>query len=125
MSFINTPRLEFVMGSAGVFRLSEDFVYIDHCGIEHISKTGEITDGGTIPLLAEFLFKMFGIKLEPFGQGFPAYVIHDAECRNPDISRKEANDTLREMLIELGMDSTEVNAIYTGVEAYRVFHMLN
>ena len=120
--FNQAPKVEFIIGSNGEFKLLEDLIFTDHCGVDHIARKGDSTDGGTIPLLAQFLFKSVGVKLEPFGIGFPAFIIHDAECRNPLITRKEANDTLKEMMEYLKMPSKTVNAIYTGVEYYRVLH---
>lgn len=120
--FSTELKVKFIMGSNGLFELLEDFVFIDHCGITHTAPKGTVTDGGSIPFAVEVAMSAFGIHVEPYGKYFPAFVIHDAECKDVTINRIDANITLKETMRHLGATEAEINAVFTGVEYYRIRH---
>lgn len=122
--FNQAPKVEFVMGSNGEFKLLEDLIFTDHCGITHIAPKGTITDGGSIPFAAEIAMSAFNIHVEPYGKFFPAFIIHDAECKDKTISRLDANITLKNTMKYLNATDAEINAVYTGVEYYRIKHKI-
>lgn len=122
IKFTSDLKVKFIMGSNGLFELLEDFEFVDHCNIVHTAPKGTITDGGSIPFAAEIAMSAFGIHIDPYGKYFPAFVIHDAECKDTTISRVDANITLKETMKHLGATEAEINAVFTGVEYYRIRH---
>ena len=92
------------------FRLTEDLIYIDGKGVEHIVKKGFITDGGSFPRLLWFIF--------PPMAWMSSYCLHDQDCENPDIPRIIGDLRLAESLKTCGAPDGRIDMIYGGVRAY-------
>lgn len=111
MPFKGKVVLEYIWGSNSLFKLKEDLIYISKSGETYTAKKGLVTDGGSVPSLLKGW-------VNPFGKSLPAFIIHDELCVD-SYDRRKANELLKEMQEELGIPSSEINATYTGVEAYR------
>ena len=101
-------------------RLLRPLSYVDKAGKAHTVPAGFISDGGTIP---RWLWPIVGSPHT--GTGRRAYPIHDKECEDARAFtgstfasvRRDADRTLREMLVYLGVKPWRVRAIYAGTRA--------
>jgi hypothetical protein len=78
----------------------------------YVIQSGFITDGASIPWGARNTFN-------PLGQAFPAAIAHDKRCKDNE-PRKMANKLFLRDLLDCGINKLKANAMYMGVEAYRV-----
>jgi hypothetical protein len=95
-----------------VFSLGERFRYVSSYGIiEAPQKT--LTDGASVP-------KMFRGIFEPFGEFFPAAVIHDHlySAQNTRFTRAKSDLIFREAMYNLGIPWTTRETIYMAVRIF-------
>lgn len=93
------------------WRLTAPMIYIDDVLGKREAPVGFITDGGSIPLIAQGF-------INPYGKGLPAFVIHDWEYGTQTISRDEADGLLKRMLSDCGEnwldDDIQFDAVRIG-----------
>lgn len=101
-------------GSA-LFRVSHYYRYISSLG-EVCVPTGFITDGASIP-------RVFWSALSPFGDYFPAALIHDFlySPRNTRYTRLQADTIFLEAMCNLGVAWYRRNTIYRAVRMFGGF----
>ncbi len=98
-------------GGSRIFRLISRFRYHSSFGLITVPRTFE-TDGASIP-------RVFWNILSPFGDYFPAAVIHDFLYSpfNTEFDRAESDLIFREAMEHLGVPWFRRDLIYTAVRA--------
>jgi hypothetical protein len=96
-------------GGSRVFRLDHYFRFESEYGAITVP-TGFLTDGASIP-------RIFWSILSPFGQYFPAAIIHDFlySSSNDEFTRGESDEIFLDAMDEIGVGFLTRYTIYTAV----------
>jgi len=96
-----------------LFVLTRDLMYRDEKGDCHIvRKKSKPSDLGSIPKPMNLILSR---------DGYPSsYFLHDADCENPNVSRLEADNRLRESLHHSHAPNWKIGLVYKGVRAWAV-----
>ena len=91
-------------------KLLEDFRFTDPDGRIWNAPKGREINGASIP---QFLWSSVG---SPYVDDYRrASVVHDIACRDPEVSRKEADVMFRHACIAGGCSKSQANTLYVGV----------
>lgn len=89
--------------------LLEPLVYVHDDGRVTTIPAGSTSDGGSTPQLS------WSLGFTPFGCGWRAFIAHDWLYRKTYLPRDYCDSALLEMLLSLGMPSSEALIIYGAV----------
>ena len=94
-----------------LFTLTRDLMYRDEAGDVHVVRKGSNpSDLGSIP-------KPFNLILPRYE--YPSsYFLHDNDCENPEVSRLEGDNRLRESLHHSNAPNWKIWLVYKGVRSY-------
>ena len=80
----------------------------DHYFFNHLVPVGFISDGGTIPKLAT-------LGIDRWGEALECFILHDYLLAVKSVSDLEADSTLYNHCISVGINKYRAKAIYAGV----------
>ena len=81
----------------------------------YVIKAGFVTDGASIPRA------MWRIVGHPWGHYMPAAVLHDAFYASHLVSREEADEALRDLMLAIGVPKWKAIAMYQAVKMFGGF----
>lgn len=118
--FSDNPQTEWLSSSPASpdreMKLLRDFFYVDPKGRKWLAPRDSIIDGASIPMP---LWSSIG---SPYTDDYRrASIVHDIACREPSITRKEADEMFYYACLAGGCSSQRAAVLYAGVRIGALF----